>query len=84
MSSDKYKGLTAVYLKAVFKPPPWHKYQIARKMATMTHPPSIEAQNNRSREPRMLGRPYRSFVSVYLVNVSHTHHHQFIMRRPLF
>jgi len=68
MSSDKYKGLTAVYLQAVFKRPPWHKHQIARKMATMTPPPPIEAQNNRwSCASRMLGRQYRSFVSMYLV-----------------
>ena len=58
-------------LPAVFEPPMWHKYLIARKSATMPHPPAIEAPNIRSRAPRMLGRQYRSFVSVYLVNVSH-------------
>ena len=70
MSPDKYKGFNSG-LPAVFKPPMWHKYLIARKSATMPHPPPIEAQNNRSRAPRMLGQQYRSFVSVYLVNVSH-------------
>ena len=37
----------------------------------MTHLPPIEAPDTIRHAPRMLGRQCRSFVSVYLANVSH-------------